>query len=66
MGQRRSCSRTRSVPGALWVLVDRGGTLGPVNLRDIAYIGDTYDATADRLLTLGERPSATWAKSPST
>ena len=50
--------RTRSVPGALWVLVDRGGTLGWVNLRDIAYIGDTYDATADRLLTLGERPSA--------
>ncbi len=33
--------RARSVPGALWILVDRGGTLGWVNLRDIAYIGDT-------------------------
>lgn len=51
-------ARARSVPGALWILVDRDGMLGWVNLRDIAYIGDTYDATADRLLALGERPSA--------
>ena len=28
-----------------------------VNLRDVAYVGDTYDATADRLLALGGRPS---------
>jgi hypothetical protein len=49
--------RTRSTPGTLWILVDRGGTLGWVNLRDVAYLGDTYDATADRLLVLGGRPS---------
>jgi hypothetical protein len=50
--------QTRAVPGAFWVLVDRSGTLGWVNLRDVAYLGDTFDATAERLSTIGQRPSA--------
>jgi hypothetical protein len=50
--------QTRSVPGALWILVDRGGSLGWVNLRDVAYIGDTFDATAERLSAIAERPFA--------
>ena len=50
--------RTRSVPGAFWTLVDRGGTPGWVNMRDVAYLGDTFDATADRLSAIGARPSA--------
>jgi hypothetical protein len=50
--------QTRSVPGAFWTLVDRDGTLGWVNMRSVAYIGDTYDHTADRLLALDGRPFA--------
>jgi hypothetical protein len=50
--------QTRSVPGAFWILVDRSGTLGWVSLRDVAYLGDTFDATAERLSTIGPRPSA--------
>jgi hypothetical protein len=50
--------QTRAVPGAFWTLVDRGGTPGWVNMRDVAYLGDTFDATADRLSAIGARPSA--------
>ena len=54
--------QTRSVPGAFWILVDLNGMLGWVNMRDVAYLGDTFDATAERLSAMlsatGERPSA--------
>ena len=50
--------QTRSVPGGFWILVDRGGTLGWVSMRDVAYLGDTFDATAERLSAIGGRPSA--------
>lgn len=50
--------QTRSLPGAFWTLVEWGGTPGWVNLRHVAYLGDTFDATADRLAAIGARPSA--------
>jgi hypothetical protein len=50
--------QTRSVPGAFWTLVARDGTLGWVNMRSVAYIGGTYDYTADRLRALDGRPFA--------
>ena len=49
---------TRSIPGALWIRVRADGLEGWVNLRYVAYPGDTYDITAEITSDLGETPSA--------
>lgn len=43
--------------GAMWILVEYAGTEGWVNLRYIAYLGDTNDITAAIVEQLGEIPS---------
>ncbi len=47
---------TRSIPGALWIRVDADGTEGWINLRYVAYLGDTNDITAQVIEQLGARP----------
>lgn len=49
---------TRQLPGSLWIGVEFEGTQGWVNLRFVAYLGDTNDITAAVVEDLGERPGA--------
>jgi hypothetical protein len=48
---------TRSLP-AFWTKVSYEGTEGWVNMRYLAYIGDTSDTTAEVVANFGERPEA--------
>jgi hypothetical protein len=50
--------KTRQLPQSLWIAVDYEGTEGWVNLRYIAYLGDTTDATGTVLRDLGDSPAA--------
>lgn len=47
---------TRQLPNSMWIEVDFEGTDGWVNLRFIAYLGDTNDVTAAIVDGLGEVP----------
>jgi len=49
---------TRQLTGSMWIQVEYEGQRGWVNLRFIAYLGDTTDVTADVVSNLGERPVA--------
>jgi hypothetical protein len=49
---------TWSIPGAFWIEVESDGVVGWVNLRYVAYLGDTFDSTADIIASAGETPSA--------
>lgn len=49
---------TRQLPGSMWIAVDFDGAEGWANLRFIAYLGDTTDATAEIVENLGEAPAA--------
>ncbi len=49
---------TRQLPGSMWIRVDYDGSDGWVNIRFIGYLGDTTDATADIVESLGEVPGA--------
>jgi hypothetical protein len=46
------------IPGAFWIEVEAGGVEGWVNLRYVAYLGDTDDMTSRLIADLGERPEA--------
>ncbi len=46
------------IPGAFWIEVEADGVEGWVNLRYIAYLGDTDDMTSRVIADLGERPEA--------
>ncbi len=47
---------TRQLAASMWIEVDYSGLTGWVNLRFIAYLGATSDATADIVSNLGETP----------
>jgi hypothetical protein len=49
---------TRQLPGAMWIAVDYAARSGWVNLRYVGYLGDTVDATATIVDSLGETPVA--------
>jgi len=49
---------TRQLTGSMWIQVEYEDQRGWVNLRFIAYLGDTTDVTADVISNLGERPVA--------
>lgn len=49
---------TRQLAASMWIAVDYAGLGGWVNLRFVAYLGDTSDATAAVLSNLGETPAA--------
>lgn len=49
---------TRQIPGAFWIEVEAAGAVGWVNLRYVAYLGDTGDETARIIAALGETPEA--------
>ncbi len=49
---------TRQIPGALWIEVVAGGITGWVNLRYVAYLGETTDETAAIVARLGRTPAA--------
>ncbi len=49
---------TRSIPGALWIRVRIGAVEGWINLRYVAYLGDTNDITSHVIDQLGETPEA--------
>lgn len=49
---------TWSIPGAFWIEVEADGFDGWVNLRYVAYLGDTDDITAQVIAQLGETPEA--------
>lgn len=51
--------RTWSRPGSLWIEVDAGGEEGWVNLRYVAYLGDTRDATAELIPDMSETRAET-------
>lgn len=46
------------IPGAFWIEVEAGGVEGWVNLRYVAYLGDTDDITSRVIADLGETPEA--------
>lgn len=50
---------TWSRPGSLWIEVDAGGEEGWVNLRYVAYLGDTRDATAELITDMSETRAET-------
>ncbi len=49
---------TRQLVASMWIEVDYSGLIGWVNLRFVAYLGATSDATADIVSSLGETPVA--------
>jgi hypothetical protein len=49
---------TWSIPGAFWIEVEANGVEGWVNLRYVAYLGETNDITAQVIAELGETPEA--------
>lgn len=49
---------TRQLAASMWTKVDYAGLIGWVNLRFVAYLGATTDATADLVSSLGETPVA--------
>ncbi len=49
---------TRQLSASMWIEVDYSGLEGWVNLRFVAYLGATTDATADIVSSLGETPVA--------
>jgi hypothetical protein len=50
---------TWSRPGSLWIEVDADGEEGWVNLRYVAYLGDTRDATSELMPDMSETRAET-------
>lgn len=50
---------TWSRPGSLWIEVDADGKEGWVNLRYVAYLGDTHDATSELIPDMTETRAET-------
>ncbi len=53
-----AAGETRQLAASIWIKVDYSGLEGWVNLRFVAYLGATNDATADVVANLGETPVA--------
>ncbi len=50
--------RTRMITQSIWTEVEVGGATGWVNVAYLAYLGDTFDATADTVAMIGETQGA--------
>jgi len=50
--------QSRMITQSIWTEVEVGGATGWVNVAYLAYLGGTFDATADTVAMIGETPGA--------